>query len=146
MARQSTEVQVIGAVLAFVLVGTLCGLWIYSDIRTTEATVDVLRASERAIERISAAPAAEPTPAITRPEPTHDEANARTLRDAASHAVKAKGLGSLIIGMVGHDPDGAIVSGTAVGRDDSIKVEVRLRERFGRGGRATYDQAVIRRL
>jgi hypothetical protein len=140
MARQSTEVQVFGAVLAFVLVGTLCGLWIYSDIRTTEATVDVLRASERAIERISAAPV-ESVDQMPAKGPQIAPADSAA-RDSASHACVAAGYGPLKIQRIAVAGDRWDISGTA----GKQRVVVHLREFTGPRGSATFRVQHVERL
>lgn len=139
MARQSTQTQVLWAVLGFLATGTLCGLWVYSDIRTTEATVDAIRASERALDRIAA-----PEPSFTSPPspvkapPRADQA----ARDSASHACVADGLGPLKIERIAVHGDRWDVTGTAGKR----RVVVHLREFTGPRGSATFRVQHVERL
>lgn len=140
MARKSTEVQVIGAVLAFVMCGLIASLWVHSEIRTTEATVDVLRASERAIERIQAEQI-EPPARMPAKAPQIAPADVAA-RASASHACVAAGYGPLKIQRIAVAGDRWDISGTA----GKQRVVVHLREFTGPRGSATFRVQHVERL
>lgn len=129
------------AIAGFLGIDAVVGaFWCWQYMRIADAGVEALDTIQRASapDRPSPAPPdAPPVPYVAR--------NDKSLRDAASHAVRAEGLGSLIVGMVSHHGSEIVVSGTAVGRDDSVPVEVHLVERHNAGGVAFYSGAKVRR-
>jgi hypothetical protein len=69
---------------------------------------------------------------------SYETANSQAARDSAKAGVRAAGLGDLIVGSVSVSGENVVISGTAVGKSDSTKVIVKLKERRSKSGRANY--------
>lgn len=136
------------AFLAFDAAVTLvCGLWwCYQYTRIADAGIEALDTIQNAAARPQDASGRSTASRVdlTRPKPPESTTdNAKALRDAASHAAYAAGLGLLSVESIERQGPVVRVTGTTKA---GKRVVVELRERFGPGGSATYDQArIVRR-
>jgi hypothetical protein len=140
MARKSASTVMIAIAVFLGIDAAVGAFYCWQYMRVADAGIETLDSIRRA--SIPAEPPQAPPDAAPMP---HVDRNDRALRSAASHAVRAEGLGSLIVGSVKHQGGEITVSGTAVGQDDSVPVEVRLVERRNAGGVAFYSGAKVRR-